>query len=619
MEAILLYFAKASLLIIVYFLAYHFLLRKETFFTSNRWFLLLGLATSATLPLFFIKKFIVVPQPEFTPEQLVALSNIPLTTVAQEASINWFLIAVSIYALIVGILFFKIIGNIFSLFKLLHKKEIIRRDQFALVDINEDITPFSFFNFIVFNSNYYTNDELQSILLHEKVHSQERHSIDVLLARLFCIVFWFNPFMWLYKKAMIQNLEYIADSKASKQFEDKKVYQKALLKVVTHQNCLAITNHFYQSLIKNRIVMLNKNQSQKRNSWKYALVLPALAIFMLLFQVKTIAQEKRHNSKVAELVWNKNATEEEFKDDADRLKEFGVTLKFSKVKRNSNGEITGIKIEFKDANGKKGMTHIQGDEPIKPIYFHKAKDKIGFGVRPNDSRIAQGKHINDTNDEKDFGFSFLGDDEDAVADIEKIVIPNLPEIADAPEVEGIHPPDAPKAPKMKSFNKSIIINKKNDAKPEIIINGKKLDADSEEYKKMAEDFDGRLEFKMDENGPMVFKFNDDQVFKFNPGDVEKVTREAIEKSRIQIEKMRERMEKMHPEMEKMKIEMEKVKPEDFNFDFRWDDKENSDADMKKAREEMMKAKEEMLKARDEMMKAREEMMRAKSESKTKKA
>ena len=631
METLLIYFAKVNFLIIVYFLAYYFLLRKETFFNSNRWFLLSGLATSLVLPLFFIKKYIRIPEPTFIPEQLSSYTpttviTAPSTPVAP--SIDWTQIAILGYATIALVLFIKIAVNLISLFKLLYKKEIIRRGNFALVDLDDNIAPFSFFNYIVFNSNYYTTEELQSILLHEKIHSQEKHSIDVLVARLFCIVFWFNPLVWLYKKAMMQNLEFIADHKACQLFEDKKIYQKALVKVVAQQNCLAITNHFNTSLIKNRIVMLNKAQSQKKNSWKYALILPALTAFMFFFQIKTIAQEIKENQKVAALVWSKNATEEEFKEDAKRLKELGVTLKFSKIKRNNKGEITAIKIEYKDANGKTGMTHIQDDEPIKPIYFHKTRDKIGFG-KSNDIRIAH--HLNDDK-ENNFGFSFLGDDKDIMTQIEKIEIPDTPE---APEVleeiektetplaplapESADAPKTPKAPKMKSFNKSIIIKKQNDGKPEIIVNGKKLDVDSDEYKKMTEDFDGKFEFKMDENGPMVFKFNDDEMFKFNAADIDKITKEALENSKLHMKKMRERMQKMQDKDGNMKIEIEKIKPEDFNFNFNWDDKENSETDMKKAREEMLKAREEMLKARDEMLKAKEEMLKAKAQSKTRKA
>jgi len=58
------------------------------------------------------------------------------------------------------------------------------------------------------------------------VHSQQRHSIDVLVAHLFAIVFWINPIVWFYKKAIIQNLEFIADHNAIQQIEDKKPIKK---------------------------------------------------------------------------------------------------------------------------------------------------------------------------------------------------------------------------------------------------------------------------------------------------------------------------------------------------------------------------------------------------------
>jgi hypothetical protein len=98
--------------------------------------------------------------------------------------------------------------------------------------------------------------------------------------------------VWLYKKAVLQNLEFIADSEASKKISDKKAYQLTLLKITTQENCVVLTNHFYQSLIKKRIVMLNKNQSNKRNYWKYAVVLPLLGAFVFFFQVEVVAQEK---------------------------------------------------------------------------------------------------------------------------------------------------------------------------------------------------------------------------------------------------------------------------------------------------------------------------------------
>jgi beta-lactamase regulating signal transducer with metallopeptidase domain len=63
------------------------------------------------------------------------------------------------------------------------------------------------------------------------VHSEQNHTMDVLLTRIFSILFWFNPVIWLYQKAILQNLEFIADSEALLKISDKKAYQMTLLKI----------------------------------------------------------------------------------------------------------------------------------------------------------------------------------------------------------------------------------------------------------------------------------------------------------------------------------------------------------------------------------------------------
>ncbi len=397
MEEIVTYLLKSSGLLATFFLAYYFLLRKETFFTSNRWFLLSGLFASILLPLFFITKIVYVESPKITLP--VATKNNDLPVIIDKATpiptegIDWLQILLIVYGIVATILIIKVIIDMISLAKLLRKQTIQKQEDLSYININQDIAPFSFFNYIVFNSSLYSQEELKSILLHETIHSKEKHSIDVMVAKLFTIVFWFNPLVWLYQKAIIQNLEYIADSKAIQNIEDKKCYQLALLKVVTHQNCLSITNHFYQSLIKKRIVMLNKNQSNKRNIWKYALILPVITAFVFLFQIKVVAQEKQAKAKkelnntvidsvkaiLVKTMTDKDATDSEMKEDSRILKEqHGIDYTFSKIKRNAKGEITAIKIEFDDHKGHKGTSETDGDEPIEPIYFTIDEDKIGF-------------------------------------------------------------------------------------------------------------------------------------------------------------------------------------------------------------------------------------------------
>ncbi|MGM8363444.1 M56 family metallopeptidase [Flavobacterium sp. ARAG 55.4] len=340
MENLFLYFIKASGLIGLFYLAYMLLLRKETFFTANRWFLLSGLFTSALLPLYFITKIIWI---EPTTDSF-DWSNIPLTantTAIQNTTItaiqkntfemNWQIIFGIVYSIGILVFLIKFIFDFYSLSKILKGKSIQHHNDFKFIDVTENIAPFSYFKSIVYNSDLYTPIELENILEHEKVHSSQHHSVDVLAARMFCIAFWFNPLIWLYKKAMVQNLEFIADNEASKNIFDKKNYQLTLLKITTQENCVAISNHFYQSLIKKRIIMLNKNQSNKMNSWKFAAVLPLLGVFLFLFQVKVVAEEKVTSTEKKEPQSAKVETKiVESKNDSDTLskeKEIGTTVK----------------------------------------------------------------------------------------------------------------------------------------------------------------------------------------------------------------------------------------------------------------------------------------------------
>ena len=381
MQELFIYLLKSSGLIAVFYLSYYFLVQKETFFNSNRWFLLSGLFTSVLIPIFFIEKIIKIEKSVILKDK-ISNSETIIPIVTQEI-LDWNLFIITFYILITLGFVLLIIRNLVSLYNLLKDKKIQINEQYLLVDIKEYINPFSFFKYIVFNSSLYSETELNNILKHEKVHSREKHAIDVLIAKVFCAIFWFNPFIWLYKKAILQNLEFIADQKAIENSKDKKAYQMTLLKVVSDQNCLSITNNFNQSLIKKRIVMLNKNQSQKRNSWKYATIIPVLVAFVIFFQVKVIAQEynpnlENGNFEVTDVIFHKNASDEELKKNCEFLKKnANVYLKVSKIKRNSKGEITSISISANDNKGSKSNHEITSDDPISDFIFTTKRDKNG--------------------------------------------------------------------------------------------------------------------------------------------------------------------------------------------------------------------------------------------------
>jgi len=382
MENIALYIAKACGLTAMFYAAYYLLLKKETFFKANRWFLLAGLLTSALLPLAVYTKIVwisPVPQQPVQMIQLVEYASVAATApqaLTPPFEINWWLVALGIYAAGTAFLLARLVIDFKKVYGMFKGQYIKKLDNYKIIDSEAAKSPFSFFNYIIYNSASLEPDELQDILSHEKVHSSQLHSADVIIAQLFCAVFWFNPFAWLYKKAIAQNLEFIADAEAVKHAADIINYQKTLLKITLRPSGSTITNHFYQSLIKKRIIMLNKPKSKKQNSWKFAVVLPLLAVFVMLFQVEVIAQEKAEDSIPTQtnadssdsVIITQYIKDEDLDRNARRLTEkYGLKVAFSEISRNVEGYITSIKAEVTGGMGQNVTDRKYQIKGLKPI------------------------------------------------------------------------------------------------------------------------------------------------------------------------------------------------------------------------------------------------------------
>ncbi len=297
------YLLKSTLISSSIYLFYKLFLTKETFFQSIRWYFLVGMAISLLLPLLIIPIYIEVApfvQPEIiaipellnSPEIQPELSQIPI-----EKPFNWIGFMSIIY--IIGIVFLglKFLFELFSLFRLIKINNKKKIQNYYFVETADNISPFSFFNYIVYNKKQFSIEELSDIISHEKVHVNQNHSIDNILIQLFVVFQWFNPFVWMYKKDLQQNLEYIADKTAQKQSLNNKKYQYLLLKTSIKNNSFALSNNFFNSHLKKRIIMLQKSQTKKLNQLKYVLLLPLIALFLYSFNTKEvfIVKEEKQN------------------------------------------------------------------------------------------------------------------------------------------------------------------------------------------------------------------------------------------------------------------------------------------------------------------------------------
>jgi hypothetical protein len=109
--------------------------------------------------------------------------------------------------------------------------------------------------------------------------------VDILFAELLCIVNWYNPFVWLMRYSIRQNLEFAADRKVLGSGVDKKGYQYHLLKVVGDPG-YRLANNFNFSSLKKRIIMMNKIKSARLHLVKFLFILPLLGVLLVAFRSK---------------------------------------------------------------------------------------------------------------------------------------------------------------------------------------------------------------------------------------------------------------------------------------------------------------------------------------------
>jgi hypothetical protein len=272
--AILIYLLKANIALSLFYLAYRLGLRRLTFYTLNRLFLMCGIVFSAIYPFIAVDDFInrhetltgtvMVYIPDFSQWQ------------AEAPSFNAWMLLVYAFWIGVGIMGIRLLVQLRSLWKL-HRQSSTGKVSGTTVQIlKEAINPFSFFNHIYINPSLHQPEELKAILFHETVHIKQWHTLDVMIGEINNVFYWFNPGAWLMKTAIRENLEFITDRYLISQGVDKVAYQYNLIKVSGIPSATAIANNFNLSHLKNRILMMNSKRSSRYHLVRY-LVLGSLA------------------------------------------------------------------------------------------------------------------------------------------------------------------------------------------------------------------------------------------------------------------------------------------------------------------------------------------------------
>jgi TonB family protein len=287
-------------------LLYSLLLRHETFFRANRAYLL-GTAGLGILLAAWPAEQMPVPVDDgglpviVLPEFTISIQQVEAATSTwQDVDLLWVA-----YWLGFALMAARVLWGLLKIVQMAVRGMSERLpDGCLLIQTAEAKVPFSFFQWVfVPGENQLSESSSTLMLAHERAHAKGWHSVDVLFAEVLCVVFWFHPLAHWYRRGLRTVHEYLADAAASRH-ADRKQYGLLLIGQSQSGMPIAFANHFFQSPLKQRLIMLTKKNSAPIRALKFGLVAPAALLFAMLFrQAPAIAQavDEKHLAFVREL------------------------------------------------------------------------------------------------------------------------------------------------------------------------------------------------------------------------------------------------------------------------------------------------------------------------------
>ncbi|MEP7142120.1 MAG: N-acetylmuramoyl-L-alanine amidase [Ferruginibacter sp.] len=293
------YLLKVTLCSGILFGYYWLMLRNKIFHHYNRFYLLASIVLSLTLPLIKINIWHSANAPAATAIKLlqVVSSNEYLDDIVITARRNNFtaeqalLLLYSITSIIFAGLFIHMLVRIRILF-IKHRHRIV--EDIYFVNTIARGTPFSFLKYIFWNDHIDPETTTgRQIFKHELAHVQQKHSYDKLFVNAILIFSWCNPFFWLVRKELNMIHEFVAD-KIAVEDSDTEAFAAMILQVTYPLHRFQLTNPFFYSPIKRRLIMITKNKNPKAGYIGRVLVLPLAVLVFAAFTFKTKTFTNNH-------------------------------------------------------------------------------------------------------------------------------------------------------------------------------------------------------------------------------------------------------------------------------------------------------------------------------------
>ncbi len=284
MTDIFIFLLKSALTMALLYLVYWAFLKRETLFSTTRYYLLISLIISVVLPLISIKYNVSSPD-RFAGNDLTGtLSQLNHLTPGSGKELPLFLrITGIIYLFGVFIFSLRIIIQFAILFGIIYKNGISIINGTRIVYNNRYQMPFSFMNLVFINKHANGHNDISDIIAHEKVHIRENHWFDLMVVEIISIFLWFNPFIWFFERSIKQNHEYLADEGVIAQGYNVGRYHSVLINQLMGMEVIGITNNLNYSLNAKRLKMMKKSKTPKLKALHVIWALPVIIFLLAAF------------------------------------------------------------------------------------------------------------------------------------------------------------------------------------------------------------------------------------------------------------------------------------------------------------------------------------------------
>lgn len=422
MTDLLFYSLESAICLTVLTIFYYFFLRKETFFGMNRIYLLFSIGYALLIPFLNINYGFpaqntadsgsiinsAISNAEVM-KQNVANQLDPVVIVADKSflQLNLSTIIIGIYLLGVAI-HLALSGIRFTrLFYTVRKSEKHQAGKFCYVKIpDQSEQVFSFFRYIFIGSGKTNLKDYKQIIDHEKSHASLFHSVDLIFIEFLIILQWFNPFIYLLRKMVVENHEYQADSSVVRSSANKGNYLKLILNHVLNNQYFKMTSAFSYSLSKKRLKMLTKRKtSHYISKAKLLAVIPVALLLFFFFACSQSTENDLTKQEKDPVLFKQINTEQagekvpEFiiNDYQNYLKEKGEQIQYELYAEFGENEYaeTKIVLEKNMTYGLHLYNYNEGDSESylqdKTRNYFKIKDENGNVVATSEKTVKHGK------------------------------------------------------------------------------------------------------------------------------------------------------------------------------------------------------------------------------------